>query len=546
MSASYPSLFPSPSFQISATSMSGGSTATTGYGPVYTYAVPPPTPTTGYAPNGNLRSYTDSVMGTWNFGYDTLNRLTSAQNTATTSVSTQFAGAYGCWTYDGFGNRTAETWLTTACPSSLTPTAAYNGSNRMTWTSVNAAGSNMQYDGAGNVLFDGANSYAYDPEGRLCAVRNTATGGPVYTAYIYGADGARVAKLNTGSLTSSSGSLTCWTPSVSDTLQSQYLLGLGGEQVTELDGGSNWKHTNVWAGGKILATYDGQGLHFPLTDPLGTKRIQVNASGLVDETCLSLPYGNGLSCSGDDATEHHFTGKERDTESGNDYFEARYYSSSMGRFMSPDWSAKASPVPYATFADPQSLNLYSYVRNNPLNRTDADGHTCNTGAWFCNLWDKAFHPDRLPPTPQSPPPSPTLNPPPAPKPTAPTPNQTPTPKPNPDPVITALTDVGGVGAAVIRSGPLGIAFSALSIRNDPSRDNLKMTGAQTVIGLLPEAGLPTALIPAEADYLNWEFQTWLNGAINAEAIKAVQRNTEMGIAPSPGERMGDCPLNMCD
>jgi len=32
----------------------------------------------------------------------------------------------------------------------------------------------------------------------------------------------------------------------------------------------------------------------------------------------------------------HFTGKERDTESGNDYFEARYYSSAMGRFMSPD------------------------------------------------------------------------------------------------------------------------------------------------------------------------------------------------------------------
>jgi RHS repeat-associated protein len=35
------------------------------------------------------------------------------------------------------------------------------------------------------------------------------------------------------------------------------------------------------------------------------------------------------------------TGKERDAESGNDYFDARYYSSAMGRFMSPDWSAKA-------------------------------------------------------------------------------------------------------------------------------------------------------------------------------------------------------------
>jgi RHS repeat-associated protein len=68
-----------------------------------------------------------------------------------------------------------------------------------------------------------------------------------------------------------------------------------------------------------------------------------------------------------------FTGKERDTESGNDYFGARYYASSMGRFMSPDWSAKAEPVPYAKLDNPQSLNLYAYVLNNPLSRADLDG-----------------------------------------------------------------------------------------------------------------------------------------------------------------------------
>ncbi|HUZ95953.1 MAG TPA: RHS repeat-associated core domain-containing protein [Edaphobacter sp.] len=69
------------------------------------------------------------------------------------------------------------------------------------------------------------------------------------------------------------------------------------------------------------------------------------------------------------------TGKERDTESGNDYFGARYYASSMGRFLSPDWSAKVEPVPYAKLDDPQSLNLYSYTRNNPMTRNDFDGHT---------------------------------------------------------------------------------------------------------------------------------------------------------------------------
>lgn len=61
------------------------------------------------------------------------------------------------------------------------------------------------------------------------------------------------------------------------------------------------------------------------------------------------------------------TGKERDTESGNDYFGARYYASTMGRFLSPD-DVGGDP------SNPQSLNLYSYVANNPLSRTDPTGH----------------------------------------------------------------------------------------------------------------------------------------------------------------------------
>jgi RHS repeat-associated protein len=61
---------------------------------------------------------------------------------------------------------------------------------------------------------------------------------------------------------------------------------------------------------------------------------------------------------------------------GNDYFGARYFGSSQGRFTAPDWSEKPEPVPYADLADPQTLNLYGYVRNNPMGRADADGHCC--------------------------------------------------------------------------------------------------------------------------------------------------------------------------
>jgi RHS repeat-associated protein len=76
------------------------------------------------------------------------------------------------------------------------------------------------------------------------------------------------------------------------------------------------------------------------------------------------------------------TGKERDAESGNDYFGARYYESSMGRFMSPDWSASPTGVPYASLSDPQTLNLYGYMRNNPLGGTDPTGH-CPEDDYAC-------------------------------------------------------------------------------------------------------------------------------------------------------------------
>jgi RHS repeat-associated protein len=62
------------------------------------------------------------------------------------------------------------------------------------------------------------------------------------------------------------------------------------------------------------------------------------------------------------------TGKERDTESGNDYFGARYYSSAMGRWMSPDPSNLGVDI-YL----PQTWNRYNYAVNNPLTVADCNG-----------------------------------------------------------------------------------------------------------------------------------------------------------------------------
>ncbi len=85
---------------------------------------------------------------------------------------------------------------------------------------------------------------------------------------------------------------------------------------------------------------------------------------------------------------YQFTGKERDAESGLDYFGARYFGSSMGRFMLPD-----EPMYSGDLGDPQKLNLYSYVGNNPLSRVDPDGHDydiCVDGGTCFNLTDDQY------------------------------------------------------------------------------------------------------------------------------------------------------------
>ena len=85
------------------------------------------------------------------------------------------------------------------------------------------------------------------------------------------------------------------------------------------------------------------------------------------------------------ASPDFLTGKPRDAETGLDDFGARYLSSQWGRWMSADWTAGASAVPYATLTNPQSLNLYAYVGNDPVDGMDADGHARydNQGATGC-------------------------------------------------------------------------------------------------------------------------------------------------------------------
>jgi RHS repeat-associated protein len=366
----------------------------------------------GYDPVGNVTGYTDSVNGTWSFTYDSLNRVATATGSQTNNSYPNY-----CWQYDNFGNRLWQTSSATpyaltagganACPVTIGPSswAQYNGTvngsnnNQMSGTSQNV-NQGQNYDASGNITYDGMNSYLYDAEGRICAVQQSYSGITTMTQYLYDAEGHRVAK----------GNITNWTAGC-DTTQNGfaattvYVLGPGGDQMTEMTNNSGtwqWEHTNVFAPG-LSATYDvdptgqtdGQ-IYFHLSDWLGTRRQQTDYAGNPCLEFISQTYGDGLTsvpvsnCG--DATENHFTGKERDPETGetngNDYFGARYYASSMGRFLSPDWSAKEEPVPYAKLENPQTLNLYAYVGNDPLSNIDTDGHACsgwlgNTNSGFC-------------------------------------------------------------------------------------------------------------------------------------------------------------------
>ena len=113
----------------------------------------------------------------------------------------------------------------------------------------------------------------------------------------------------------------------------------------------------------------GASTHYYLADHLGTAQLEFASGGWPVWQGQFSPFGQELDNQPTTNT-FKFTGKERDTESGLDYFGARYYGSNMGRFQSPDNGEDQD------IQDPQSWNLYPYARNNPVTNTDPDGHDC--------------------------------------------------------------------------------------------------------------------------------------------------------------------------
>jgi RHS repeat-associated protein len=316
------------------------------------------------------------VNGNWTYQYDDFNRLKQATN-ASTNPNQIYQ-----YLYDRFGNRWQQNQSQgTNYQTQLT----FNGDNQINGISgVN--GNPFQYDAAGNLMMDGHNCYSYDAENRLVSVvPETAywsgVCGPTTAAtartYLYDPDGRRAAKLQNGSISE------------------QYYYDAGGHMITDADANGNTLRAEIYAGSRHLATWNNSATYFNHADWLGTERVRSNSSGSACETITSLPFGDGEVTSGScTPTPTFFTGKERDAESGLDYFGARYNASSLGRFMSPD--------PFIPFnlrkdkfqvwiSNPQRWNKYAYGLNNPTTVIDPNGmDACGSNDQSCKTKQKVF------------------------------------------------------------------------------------------------------------------------------------------------------------
>ena len=126
----------------------------------------------------------------------------------------------------------------------------------------------------------------------------------------------------------------------------------------------------IFFGGKRIArrqTASGT-LHYYFSDHLGSSRVVTSATGTILDDSDFYPFGGERPVTSSTDNPYLFTGKERDTESGLDFFIARYYSPAQGRFLQTD-----EPFADQEQEDSQSWNLYTYVRNNPLIHVDPTG-----------------------------------------------------------------------------------------------------------------------------------------------------------------------------
>jgi RHS repeat-associated protein len=232
------------------------------------------------------------------------------------------------------------------------------------------------YDANGNVTQAGGWSYVWDYLNRMLASGyNNST-----TTYAYDQSGARVLQVSTTSTT--------YYPSKYFSLAST------------TSGGASWAtSTNyIWLGDTLLATidqklYNSAATGSPITryvhpDHLGSTNVVTDASGSVVQLLDYYPYGAMRVSSSTYPTneKRQYIGQYADAQTNLSYLNARFYDGQRGQFLSEDPVTLAVGDPsllkqytgketQAYLNDPQALNIYNYVQDNPLTLKDPSGLT---------------------------------------------------------------------------------------------------------------------------------------------------------------------------
>ncbi|ANY68036.1 hypothetical protein BBD42_17315 [Paenibacillus sp. BIHB 4019] len=260
--------------------------------------------------------------------------------------------------YDGFSN------ITSINRNGLTQAFSYDALNRIKEENTAEGQRTYTYDDRGNRLTVSGNSpdlseetttYTYNA---LDMLKSYSSSEGTQAAYSYYADGLRATKKVNGKTT-------------------RYVY-LDGHIIEELDGNGNVKARSVW-GNELLYRHDyesGKEGYYSYNGHGDVVRI-TNDSGMAINTYDYDIWGNLLSQTEGMSNPFKYTGEVYDEESGLYYLRARYYDPSIGRFINEDTYE-------GEINNPLSLNLYSYVYNNPLKYRDPSGNIACEGAYVCS------------------------------------------------------------------------------------------------------------------------------------------------------------------
>lgn len=282
--------------------------------------------------NGQISGITDAVDSGRNvtYTYDALGRLSAASTIGSTNYP-----AWGLsFVYDRYGNRTAQNVTGGTAPGNQVTVSA--STNHITTTGYS-------YDANGNITNDGANTLTYDAENRMLTSTGSGSG-----SYSYDGNGLRLSKTSSGATT-------------------VYIFD-GTDVLAEYASGSqpsNPAREYVYMSGRLISRIEASATYYYHPDHLSTRLI-TDSSGNTATQQGHYPFGEQWYVSGT-SPKWKFTSYERDTESGNDYAKFRYSASRLGRFATSD------PVRSVRPSNPQTFNRYSYVANDPINRTDRSG-----------------------------------------------------------------------------------------------------------------------------------------------------------------------------